>query len=101
MDGQKLLCRQPVLHDFSDSVAYEKSGFRPLDRRDKDGIKGVRSSVDRVARYLQACDHLPMAKTPQQPVAKSKATTDESHGDNEDEVLHVRDHETAFSIRSR
>jgi hypothetical protein len=89
MDGQELLCRQPVLHDFSDSVTDEKSGFRALDRRDKDGIQGVRSSLDCLARNLNARDLLPVAKTPQESVAKSKGTTDESHCDGEDNVLHA------------
>ena len=99
MDGEKLLCRPPVLHDFSDSVTDKKSGFRAIDRRDKDGIQRACSALDRVARNLYARDLLPAAKTSQESVAKSKGTADERHSDGEDPVLHASRERTSSRFR--
>lgn len=89
MEGEKLLRGKPVLDDFPDSVTDEKSGFRALGRRDEDGIQGVRSALDCGARDSHARELMPWAKTPQESVAKSKSTTDESHCDGKDKVLHA------------
>lgn len=90
MEGEKLLRRKPVIDDLSNAMADEESGFGLLDWRDEDGIQGMGSALNFVARDLHALDLLNLAKTPQDPVAQGERSADKRNRKAEDESLHTQ-----------